>query len=531
MIKILIADDEKVECDALEKMIRCHFTDMQLLPSVYDGLSLVKSVNELRPDIVIVDINMPGLNGLDALEILRGGNPEMEILLHTAYSEFEYVHRALKLGSADYLVKPVFEETFLEVFRPVVQKVEKRQMEAKKKPVKFWSEDLKTATEWNIMMGLLQGKPDRQSWEWYRAQYWAESVRVAGESDGENAYIFSVYFEPCANRGMYYEMFGRELQKTQNLMSCVYQDTLYCLIWGDDVGTISRKTGRFAVAHDMLYRAGISSVRQSFLELPAAFGESDIARRGAAENTCAFYRSAELTLRPDKFVLWGESLAKLLIKGDSESAGQMVRERMEESFPDKVVSFADCYYAQHMIANVAEALKLDLRRTGLSWKLPTLVAALAGTPENPGIWSQKDDPDRLTQSVPAELLLALLQRELGQMESDLGRAVRTENSYVSKAFHFIHQHYMEEISLEQTASAVGISQFYLSRLLKQERNQTFLEAITQERISASLQYMTDPTRSIQSICDAIGYSVKYFYQIFRNVTGFSQKEFRDALLL
>ena len=106
-MKVLIADDEKIECVALEKMLKELFPEIFFLPSVYNGLEMIRMVEAQTPDILIVDINMPLLNGLEALEALRAKNYKMEIIIHTAYSEFEYLHKAMQLGAYEFLVKPV----------------------------------------------------------------------------------------------------------------------------------------------------------------------------------------------------------------------------------------------------------------------------------------------------------------------------------------------------------------------------------------------------------------------------------------
>ncbi len=64
MVTILIADDELIECRTLERMIACRYNDIAILPSVNDGISLMKSMEAHHPDILIVDINMPALSGL-----------------------------------------------------------------------------------------------------------------------------------------------------------------------------------------------------------------------------------------------------------------------------------------------------------------------------------------------------------------------------------------------------------------------------------------------------------------------------------
>lgn len=128
--RILIADDEPIECTALELLLKNTFTNIQILPSVFNGIDFVSSVRENHPDVVIVDINMPGLNGLDALDMIRSRNPDMKIMIHSAYSEFEYAKRALSLNAFDYIVKPVQKPVFVETMKKIFASLEQ---EKKKK--------------------------------------------------------------------------------------------------------------------------------------------------------------------------------------------------------------------------------------------------------------------------------------------------------------------------------------------------------------------------------------------------------------
>lgn len=85
--KILIADDEQIECTALELLLKNTFSGIQILPSVSNGVDFINSVRSFHPDIVIVDIIMPGMNGLDALDMIRTQYPDIKVILHSSYSE------------------------------------------------------------------------------------------------------------------------------------------------------------------------------------------------------------------------------------------------------------------------------------------------------------------------------------------------------------------------------------------------------------------------------------------------------------
>ena len=126
MYKLLIADDERIECRTLERMISKRFPCLQLLPCVYDGISLIKSIEAYSPDIVIADINMPGLSGLDAIEIMRERQHDIQVIINTAYSDFVFAQRALKCGAFDYVVKPINKDSILHAVERVCVQLDKQ---------------------------------------------------------------------------------------------------------------------------------------------------------------------------------------------------------------------------------------------------------------------------------------------------------------------------------------------------------------------------------------------------------------------
>ena len=170
MYRIIIADDEEIECRALEMMIRNEFPDMEILPYVQNGIDLVASVKKNHPDIAIIDINMPGLNGLDALEMIRTRNKELKVIISSAYSEFQFAKKAMKLGVSDYILKPLNRETFCETLRKVTQQVsaeaEKRYEENR---TKVQIEEINGVVGSEFLSSLMLGEPDEKIliWKFY----------------------------------------------------------------------------------------------------------------------------------------------------------------------------------------------------------------------------------------------------------------------------------------------------------------------------------------------------------------------------
>ena len=91
MYTMVIAEDEKIELKALNLLIQKEFPEISVVGLAENGLELVSLVEKLQPDMAIVDINMPGINGLDAVDILRARGVSTRFIINTAYNDFEYV--------------------------------------------------------------------------------------------------------------------------------------------------------------------------------------------------------------------------------------------------------------------------------------------------------------------------------------------------------------------------------------------------------------------------------------------------------
>ena len=106
MYKLLIVDDDEIICRGLGTCIPWEEHDIQVVGLAYDGEAALACVDEELPDIIIADINMPFIDGMEFSYIVRQKYPEIKIILLTAYKEFSYARRAVQLQIFEYLTKP-----------------------------------------------------------------------------------------------------------------------------------------------------------------------------------------------------------------------------------------------------------------------------------------------------------------------------------------------------------------------------------------------------------------------------------------
>lgn len=107
MIRLLIADDEKLEREALAELVRRRFEREVVLEVAENGRKAADTAVLWGADLILMDIEMPGMSGLDAARAVLAQRPSCRVIFVTAYSLFQYAHEAVHLGACDYLLKPV----------------------------------------------------------------------------------------------------------------------------------------------------------------------------------------------------------------------------------------------------------------------------------------------------------------------------------------------------------------------------------------------------------------------------------------
>ena len=117
-IRILLADDHTVLRAGLKALLNIE-PDMQVVGEAEDGVSCVRKVLQLQPDVVLLDINMPKCNGLEALEKLRVQAPGSRVLVLTMHDDVGYLRQVLASGGAGYVLKEAASEELLSAIRAV----------------------------------------------------------------------------------------------------------------------------------------------------------------------------------------------------------------------------------------------------------------------------------------------------------------------------------------------------------------------------------------------------------------------------
>ena len=497
MYRIIIADDEEIECRALEMMIRNEFPDMEILPYVQNGIDL------------------------DALEMIRTRNKELKVIISSAYSEFQFAKKAMKLGVSDYILKPLNRETFCETLRKVTQQVsaeaEKRYEENR---TKVQIEEINGVVGSEFLSSLMLGEPDEKSFL---------MMQSAMNYEYKGCILICLKnfeLDPAVRKQKIRELKEKVQTELGQFGYCVgktYKDEICFLLtpgreiaenekrkWMEDTAAMILRCGE-REGYQKIH-LGVSTWQEDPYEMLTGLAECRIAAGSQKQEGVRFYDTGKKKQKPKE----SRELIELLIRemkvGRTEKAKEYVRKSFDlteyenwEGNSAAIASMGTVFYIESAMIdklNVAERYNKDRQ---ILW------------PQAQACRSKEE----LCQWVCHCLDLLTVKNT---------QAGKKSREYVEKTILYMEKHYMDDISLEQTAEISGISSFYLSRLLKQELNQTFVGILTDIRMANALRMLFGGKHSVKEIAIQSGYNnITYFYKVFKKYTGTSVGEIREHM--
>lgn len=134
MYKVMLIDDERALRNLLKKCIPWEELGMQVAGEAASGSEAINTIDEIGPDIVLVDIRMPFMDGIEFSRLAKARYPDLKIIILTAYDEFDYARACISIGINDYLLKPIDRKEVAKVLKDIVEKMPKRKEEEIREP-------------------------------------------------------------------------------------------------------------------------------------------------------------------------------------------------------------------------------------------------------------------------------------------------------------------------------------------------------------------------------------------------------------
>jgi two-component system response regulator YesN len=300
MYTLVIADDEVIERKAMKLLLTKEFPDIEVVACVGNGADLIAAVEESHPDIALVDVNMPGINGLDAIEILRQHASRTHFVIISAYDDFKYVQKALNLQINAYILKPGRRQDTVDTIRKLCEDIDKsRFSQNSQAQVYSLLEQIQPVLESEIMMSLFIDEPSQENFDIYctmhGVKFWGGAV---------------VSFVPTEKSFSQQKASLNTLisQAVSGSCSCLYNvtESNICLLlflpervhshpeteheWLQDLVKILFADVQEKIGAQL--RVGVSRVYDSFAEMSTAYHESIEALKQQADFIC-YYKAPD----------------------------------------------------------------------------------------------------------------------------------------------------------------------------------------------------------------------------------------------
>ncbi|MHB9152590.1 MAG: response regulator [Spirochaetales bacterium] len=533
MRRILIVDDEQPVASGIAHIIRRDFSsDFEIAGLAGSGREAVEKVGQLSPDIILMDVRMPGFSGLDAIRELRKKGSTSAFIMITAYERFEIAREAIELGVVDYLLKPVSTQALAASLSMAVAYLDRGdELERSKLELGECSEHARFFAEKAFLHGIMQGEDFGSEMRLFK--------NILG-LQGESALAAALGCPGAAIEGkrqagaaaLYASVAKAIKYKTDFLLSPLVSGL--CMILLPLRGPANAAEAASAAASldkllSQLQESGGASRLAIGYGSPRPYGEAsqswneavaDLYRRAFAGSQRLPPPGAQRASPAGSFVLppalasprpaGMDELQNALLEGSEFEARLIVdayvarHDSGERPDPAEVCSF---------IALIGGALRslrrdgqIDAREEAEMMAMDDLYAA----------------PDFGSFANAARARIARLSRMLRE-------AAPRHAPAVAAAMAFVRRNYASPINLDRAAAEIGISPGRLSRLFVEETGKGFSRYLIGYRLEKAKELLAKPGASIKEVSAACGYpDQNYFARLFKKVTGLTPSSFFPA---
>ena len=502
---LLVDDDPRITANLLE------FVDWAALgydrpQTAQDSKSALALAAALSFDVILTDISMPDMNGMELIQRMQALSPQTQFIVLSGYGTFDYAREAIRLGVKHFLTKPTDLDEVTAAFTSVQEGLEKRR-----------SSDERYQRQTRAMSQTLTNALDHMF----------ADLRGGGKAPSSLAYLLEAY-DPRFARGYYALMRVRLGSSAELLEKCssslqllartqaqrlnirIYYipsscQNFYLFLNFEEETCPERLARELALSHAALggqeLHCGLSRVCTSLAALDGCFQQADQALLEAVYQQSPLQCWQAVQTASPESVPPEDRLGELL-----ENVPLSVLEQQLDA----------CLPAALTADQAVQLLLSAMQRLGSAGEAVALY------------WGQTDCAAPYTLHTEAELRAwlkeCLLQLKRGVQQSSTSLNVRA----IQRAKAYIHQNYMLDISLEQVSRHVNMSPNYFSSVFAEVAGVHFIDYVTGVRITHALELLMNDSIPIYTVCEKVGYrNSRYFSQIFRTAIGCTPSHFRQ----
>lgn len=530
MYRIMLADDEGIMLEALKNIIDSNFGDECEIASAKTGRAVIELAESFRPDIAFMDIQMPGLNGIQAMKEIQKYNKNMIFIVISAYDKFSYAKEAINLGVLEYLTKPVNKRVIIDVCMKAMRKVdEARQKRSDDLEIREKLETVIPILESGYLYNLLLQDTFHNYNDKYRQlmgieeEYGFMIVIEFGDSE-ENGILTN-----AVGAGVRAEKYYSELRETA-------KEFFRCLV-GPVMGNrvillvpVEKETVTYEERVHILTRTR-NMVHKLESRIESKF-RAGIGRTKKEENLKESYSEALQALREeDSHVVHINDIS--VIQGSGEEFPEELENRYIQCALKKDIAgtseAVDSLFS--WMRNYYDGQQEEMKIKALELLILLEQRAFSKAGAKYGLKNRSRYLSELQKTADQEELKNWFWKQTREVCRNMESAKEKQSETVmEKARSYIRENFQKDLTLNEVSRVVDISPYYFSKLFKQETGENFIEYLTKIRIKNAREFLKNPEYSIKKVCVMSGYGdPNYFSRIFKKYEGVTPSEYRERL--
>lgn len=535
-IKVFLVEDEMVIRRGIKNSIDWEKEGYIFCGEASDGELAYPMIIKEKPDILITDIRMPFMDGLELCKLVKKELPNIKILILSGYDEFDYAKEAIRLGVTEYLLKPISSGKLLEALNGVSESI--RREKEDKDLVRKYMEEMRENTEHEkqkffeqMIAGNLSMADALETGKKYEMNLSAgmynlllfrftlgEENRKSGELLGEAEYAI----EKLTERLEYVFEFQRGVEGWAFLLMADNEEQM-----SERVKELSKDLEEIMKNYSTIaYFGGIGQPVARLRELEESFREAE--RALAARFTMELNRI--ISVEDIRMAQNVDTLDDIEITsfGEIEKTRTMLEKFLNNGTEDEIDEFVDVYINELPEENLKSVLMRQYIIMDAYIVMMSFCEKIEGIEGEMQAQSEELKNSMKTIQTLEEIknyIRMLLKKIIGVRDTISGRRY---SDIIEIAKDQIRKTYMsDEISLNTIAAEVGMSPSYFSSIFSKEMGKTFVEYLTEIRMDRAKELLMCSSMKTSEIGYEVGYKdPHYFSYIFKKTQNCTPKEFR-----
>ena len=530
MYRIMIADDEGIVIDSLKFIIESEYPGEYEIETAKTGRSVIELAERFRPDIAFMDIQMPGINGIDAMREIKKNNPSIIFIVVSAYDRFMYAKEAISLGVLEYINKPFNKQGICEVLERATRQIDlKREQHRNDLIIKEKMENVIPVIESGFIYSIM-----------FR-EYFEEDInryKELLEIHTSNCYMMAFVFGDTQEGNYMTNAVGVSIKSVDSYHTIceIIKESFPCFVgnimsnkipvcvpteaqtmdYNERVELIDvcrALSTRLNKETGISFRIGIGGI-VPFIDAMESYQDAikalinSTGRVGHVDDLllgCDYANDYPIALEKKLF----EELHDGHINECMQSCGDFFEWMQQTSTGDINNIRLKC------LEFVMRAESEAYLSGGMTYRFEAREGYL---------------PQIMNASGLEEIRKWFMDKMEEACHNVIVKRGEKSNDIVDNARKYIDENYSKDVSLDDISRNMNLSPYYFSKLFKEKTGENFVEFLTRVRIDKAKEMLKDPDKSMKEICSEVGYGdPNYFSRIFKKVVGVPPTEYRDTL--